>query len=303
MERQRAIGVDVGGTKVLAGLVDCAGQVVRRAQRPTPLESQQALLEAIAALVEELRDEAVAAVGLGVPSTIDQRQGRAVFSVHVPLRDLSLRDWARQRFGLPAAVDNDANAAALAEWKTGAGRGTQHMVMLTLGTGVGGGLILGGRLYRGAVGAGAELGHMVLEYGGPPCQGACTGHGHFETLVSGTAASALARRLLGPEADARALVAAARRGEKEALAAMDALGSRLGAAIASLVNIFNPEAVVVGGGFGEAFDLLVDAARREVAREALPPGRDLVRILQAELGEEAGMIGAALIGLEALDGL
>jgi len=302
MTTPRAIGVDVGGTKILAGIVERGGRVLRREQRATPLDSQQALLEAIAGLVEELRDERAAAVGIGVPSTIDQRDGRAVFSVHIPLANVSLRDWARGRFGLPAAVDNDANAAALAEWTAGAGRGVRHMVMLTLGTGIGGGLILDGRLYRGSIGAGAELGHMVLQYDGPDCQGFCTGRGHFERLASGSAAAELAREALGPGADARSLVAAAREGDERALRAMETLGSRLGAGIASLVNIFNPEAVVIGGGFGEAFDLLLQPARRVLARDGLPPARDLVRIVRAELGEAAGMIGAALIGFEALDG-
>lgn len=291
----------MGGTKILAGVVERDGRVVRSEQRPTPLDSQQALLEVIAGLVDELRDETVAAVGIGVPSTIDQRDGRAVFSVHIPLHDLSLRDWARGRFGLPAAVDNDANAAAMAEWTAGAGRGAQHMVMLTLGTGIGGGLIVDGRLYRGWVGAGAELGHMVLQYDGPECQGACTGRGHFERLASGTAAAELAREALGPDADARSLVAAAREGDERALEAMNTLGERLGAAIASLVNIFNPEVIVIGGGFGQAFDLLVEPARRVLAWDGLPPARDLVRLVHAELGEAAGMIGAALIGFEALD--
>lgn len=299
MSAPRAIGVDVGGTKILAGLVDPRGGVVRCLQRPTPHRSQQELLDTIAGVVEELRDESVGGVGLAVPSTIDQRGGYAVFSVHIPLADVPLRDWARERLRLPAGVDNDANAAALAEWTAGAGRGVRHMVMVTLGTGIGGGLILDGRLYRGSVGAAGELGHMVLQYEGPPCQGACTGRGHFEALASGTAAAALARETLGPQADAPGLVSAARSGEARAVEAMERLGGRLGAGIASLVNIFNPEMVVLGGGFSEAFDLLIEPARRVLAREALPPARDLVRVARAELGEAAGMIGAALIGLEA----
>ncbi len=299
MSEERAIGVDVGGTKILAGLVDQAGRVAVARECPTPLESQEALLDAIASLVEELRDGTVVAVGIGVPSTVDQREGTAVFSVHIPLAGVSLRAWGSERFRLPTAVDNDANAAALAEWTAGAGRGARHMVMLTLGTGIGGGLVLDGRLYRGAVGAAAELGHMVLQYRGRRCQGACRGHGHFEALASGTAAAGMARRVLGPAADARSLVAAARAGDRGALAAMAELGERLGAGIASLVNIFNPERVVIGGGFGVAFDLLIEPARRALAQEALPPARDIVRVVPAELGGEAGMIGAALIGFQA----
>jgi glucokinase len=185
---QRVIGVDLGGTKILAGVVDRAGAVGRRRETPTPTGSQSELLGALESAVAELVEDDVAALGFGIPSTIDQRSGRAVSSVNIPLADLDLRAWMGDRFGLPVGLDNDANAATLAEWAHGAGRGTRHMVMLTLGTGVGGGLILDGRPYRGAIGAGAELGHMVIDLDGPPCQGSCTGRGHLETLASGRAA-------------------------------------------------------------------------------------------------------------------
>ncbi len=158
----------------------------------------------------------MAAVGIGIPSTIDQREGTSVFSVHVPLAGVPLRERAEQYLGLPVAIDNDANAAAVAEWTIGAGRGTQHMVMLTLGTGIGGGLILGGRLYRGSSGAAAELGHMVLEFDGPECRGFCTGRGHFEYFASGSAANELADELYGTESDSKQLVAAAREGDERA---------------------------------------------------------------------------------------
>ena len=194
----------------------------------------------------------MAAIGFGLPSTIDQRTGRVVGSVHVPLADFDFRDHAAERFSVPVALDNDGNAAAIAEWKIGAGKGSSHMVMLTLGTGVGGGLILDGKPYRGYVGAGAEIGHMVLEYGGAPCSGNCTGHGHFEQVSSGGAADRRAVELLGPDATGRELVGAARAGNQEALEAIRDIGRRLGAALGSLVNIFNPEVIVIGGGFSQA---------------------------------------------------
>jgi glucokinase len=288
---QCAIGVDVGGTKILAGIVDRQGKVARREERQTPVTSQNELLSALDAVVESLLDDDVAALGFGLPSTIDQRTGRAVSSVHIPLADLDFRDRMAERFGLPVAIDNDANGAAIAEWRLGAGRGTSHMVLLTLGTGIGGGLILDGRPYRGSIGAGAELGHMVLDYGGVPCGGGCTGLGHFEALASGRAGDEAAVRRFGPGSDARILVAAARNGDE---GAKDDL--------AEIVNIFNPEVVVIGGGFAHAGDLLLAPARETLAREGLRPARDLVRIEWAELGPEAGMVGAALVGFEALDG-
>ena len=265
------------------------------------MESTEAFLAGLAEVVDSLRDDSVAAVGIGIPSTIDQREGTSVFSVHVPLAGVPLRERGEQYLGLPVAIDNDANAAAVAEWTIGAGRGMQHMVMLTLGTGIGGGLILGGRLYRGASGAAAELGHMVLEFDGPECRGFCTGRGHFEFFASGSAANELADELFGLESDSRQLVAAARDGDKRAVGALTEMGRKLGAGMASLVNIFDPEAIVIGGGFGDALDLLLQPALETLRRDALPPGRDRVRVLAAELGEEAGMVGAGLIAFEKLD--
>jgi glucokinase len=298
---QRAIGVDVGGTKFLAGLIDRQGHVAKRVGGRTPIESQEELLATLDDAVESLLDDSVGGLGFGLPSTIDQRTGRAVSSVHIPLADLDFRDRMAERFGLPVALDNDGNLAAIAEWRLGAGRGTSHMVLLTLGTGIGGGLILDGRPYRGWMGAGAELGHMVLDYGGVPCGGGCTGHGHFEALAAGPAADEAAERRLGPGKEARDLVAAAREGDAGATDDLAEIGRRLGAGIASLVNVFNPEVVVLGGGFSDARDLLLAPARETLALEGLRPARDLVRIEWAELGPEAGMVGAGLVGLDALD--
>jgi glucokinase len=298
---QHAIGVDVGGTKMLAGVVDREGNVARREERPTPLGSQDELLAALDSMIEGLLGDDVVALGFGIPSTIDQRTGRAVTSVHIPLTEVDFRDRMAERFALPVAIDNDGNAAAIAEWKLGAGRGASHIVALTLGTGIGGGLILDGKPYRGSIGAGAELGHIVLDYGGVPCGGACTGHGHFEALAAGSAADEIAARRFGPGADGRRLVEEARAGKEPAATDMAEMGRRLGAGIASFVNVFNPELVILGGGFAEAGDLLLDPIRETLAVEGLAPARDLVRIVPAAFGTEAGMIGAALVGFEALD--
>jgi glucokinase len=246
-------------------------------------------------------DDDVVALGFGLPSTIDQRAGRAISSVHIPLADLDFRDRMADRFGLPIAIDNDGNAAAIAEWRLGAGRGASHIVALTLGTGIGGGLILDGRPYRGSIGAAAELGHIVLDYGGVPCGGSCTGHGHFEALAAGSAADETAMRRFGHDADGRRLVEEARAGNELAVSDVAEIGRRLGAGIASFVNIFNPELVILGGGFSKAGDLLLEPMRETLAVEGLSPSRELVRIVMAAFGHEAGMIGAALVGFEALD--
>jgi len=294
----RVIGVDLGGTKILAGVVERDGTVVTRAERPTPLDSQAALLEALAESVEECLSAAgeVAALGFGVPSRLDTVTGAIVASVNVPLTGLDLDGWMTERFSLPVGIENDGSAATLAEWRYGAGRGSRNLVMLTLGTGIGGGVVLDGRPLRGW----AELGHIVVAHDGPPCP--CGGRGHLEAFASGTAGDGVARGLLGPGADAAALVAAARGGDGEAREALERIGGYLGSGLGSLVNIFNPELVVVGGGFAAAGALLLEPARAVLAREALPPADERVRVVPAELGGEAGLVGAALIAFEACGG-
>jgi glucokinase len=293
------IGVDVGGTKILAGVVGRDGTVVRESEYPTPLTSEDALLDGLEAAARELLDESVVAIGFGVPSRIDQRVGVAIASANIPLLGVPLRDVMHERLGLPVAIENDANAAAIAEWVAGAGRGTTDMVMLTLGTGVGGGLILGGRPYRGSIGAGVELGHVVIVHDGAPCS--CGGRGHLETYVSGTAADGVAREAFGPDADAHQLVRLAREADPKAVELLAEIGRKLGSGIGSLINTFDPEVIVIGGGFAAAGELLLAPAREVIAREALKPMRDSVRIAHAELGTSAGMVGAAMAAFEAVD--
>jgi glucokinase len=289
------IGVDVGGTKILAGVLDSEGRVLERHETPTPTESQEALLDGIVEAVGSLEADGAGAVGFGLPSRIDRRTGVTLGSVNIPLGGLPFRDLMAERLGLPAAVDNDANVAALAEWKLGAGRGASDLVMLTLGTGVGGGLVLDGRPYRGW----AELGHVVVVAGGEPCQGACNGHGHLEAVASGSAADRAAQRLWGGEADAVELVGRAREGDEAAREALAEIGRLLGAGIGSFVNMSGPEVVVIGGGFGTAAgELLLGPALESARQEALPPTGDTLRLVEAELGAEAGLVGAGLLALE-----
>jgi glucokinase len=301
VQPHRVIGVDVGGTKTLFAVVTPEGTIEARLERHTVVSSQEALLAELDDGVEELRSAhpETTALGFGIPSRVDQRTGRAVASVNIPLTDVDFRDRMRERHGLPVAIDNDGNAAAIGEWRTGAARGASNVVMLTLGTGVGGGLILGGQPYRGATGSGAELGHIVIEFDGPLC--GCGGRGHLEAVASGKAAGQVAQKLYGPEAKGQDLVRRAESGEDDAVRAMAAIGQRLGAAIATFVNIFEPEIVVIGGGFGAASELMLGPAREVLARDGLVPGRDAVRIVEAQLGSDAGVIGAGMIAFEALD--
>jgi glucokinase len=309
------IALDLGGTKLLSGVVDGEGVVERRTVDETDVSSQDALLRQIEAAVADHLGEEIGAIGVGIPSLIDQGNGKAVESVNIPLKGLAIRDRLRKRFGLPAAIENDANAAAVAEHRYGAGRGSKHMLMLTLGTGVGGGLILDGRLYRGVTGAAGELGHITIDVDGPPCQGRCPGHGHLEAFASGAAAGVLAREQAarnpdgdlgraaadGRDVDAQLAVELAGQGPGDAREVLEHVGFHLGVGIASLVNVFNPELVVIGGGFARAGDLLFEPARKVVAETALLPAREQVKIVPALLGVEAGLIGAGLVGFEALE--
>jgi len=303
------IGVDLGGTKIQVGVL--AGVETLWESRETSRGQDQD--ELVELLVREVnaaraaRPDAVA-VGLGIPATIDQKRGVAISAVNLPLLDLPVRDVVSERVGLPVFLDNDGNVAALAEYRYGAARGKPTMVMLTIGTGIGGGLILGGEIFRGATGAGVELGHVVIQADGPPCQGNCPNHGCVEALASGTALgregraaaesapeSALGRlHAEGVEVDGAAVTEAARAGDETAIGVFDLIGSRLGVACASFANIFEPEAIVVGGGVIKAGDLLLEPARVEVRARALDP-MNQTPILEATLGNDAGMIGAAAL--------
>jgi glucokinase len=310
------IGVDLGGTKLLAGVVDADLAVHHRTQRLVPHADTAALLDSVCGAVEEARAaarEEVVGVGFGIACLMDDRRGVAATSVHLPVADLPFADVMRERLGLPVRVDNDANAAMLVEWRAGAARGATDAVLLTIGTGIGGGLVVAGRLARGSIGSGPELGHMVIDEDGPPCPGGCPGRGCLESFVSGEAIgragteaarahpdSGLGRALRAGRAVTGPLVTElAWDGDPVALGVIQTCGRHLGAGITSLVNIFNPSVVVVGGGVIAAGEMLLAPAREVVAERALWPAREVVEIVPARFGEEAGMLGAATMALEA----
>jgi glucokinase len=290
------VGVDVGGTKIAGEVVarDCSSSA--SATLPTPVHGPD-LLEAVAGLVEKLTAgaaEPVVAVGVGIPSLIDSRTGRVRMSANVDLADVDVAGALGARLGLPVAVDNDANVAALAESRIGAGRGRGDIVMLTLGTGVGGGVIIDGRIFRGGSGTGAELGHMVVQADGPPCQRNCPNRGCLETMVSGTAIA----RDAGMHAEEVVRLATA--GDAAAIEVLTRAGRYLGVGLASLANIFNPDAFVIGGGAAAAGEFMLAPARAEYRARALPPNAQ-ADVLPAALGATAGAIGAAIIAWDLVD--
>ncbi|HXQ89382.1 MAG TPA: ROK family protein [Solirubrobacterales bacterium] len=316
MSGGETIGVDLGGTKMLIGVLSEAGTDPLYEQREASTgQTEDELVELLVREVKEARDARpnVEAVGLGIPATIEHDDGVAVSAVNLPLADLAIRDIVSERVGLPVFVDNDGNVAAYAECLYGAAKGMPHIVMLTVGTGIGGGLVLDGEIYRGSTGAGAELGHVVIQADGPPCQGNCPNHGCVEALASGTALgregraaaesspdSALGKVLAeGGEVDGRAVTECALAGDEVAIEVFELIGARLGVACSSFANIFQPNAIVVGGGVIAAGDLLLEPARREVRERALNP-MNKTPILEATLGNDAGMIGAAAMARDEL---
>ena len=295
---RRVIALDAGGSKLLAGVLDeaLAGDWRLRAEW-----GEADPLEVFTFSVDEARRAApdAVAIGAGIPSRVDRATGVSVGAAHLALEGVPFRDVLAERTGLPVHVDNDGNLAALAEHRAGAAAGATDVVLLTVGTGIGAGLILGGRLYRGASGAAAEIGHMTLDAEGPRCHGDCPGRGCFETYVSGPAlARAGADAGLPAEGlDGIRVTDLALAGDPLAIEAVRAVGRRLGAGIASLLNVFDPDVVVIGGGASRAGELLLEPAR-EVARErALSPAAGRTTIVRAHFQEEAGMVGAALLAL------
>lgn len=313
------IGVDLGGTKLLAGAVDADLAIHHRTNRLVFGLDQDGLVQMVVDAVQEIRTavgDGIEAVGFGIPCTFDSRTGKAVQAANAPLHEIAFHEVMADRLGLPVTVDNDANCAVFCEARVGAAAGCSEVVLLTIGTGIGGGLLLRGEVYRGWLGGGAEMGHMVIDMDGPPCQSNCPNYGCLETMCSGTtlvrlASVAVARRPdtalglaleEGRELTGPLITELAQQGDPVARDAIVEIGRRLGIGLVSLVNTFNPEMIVIGGGVSSAGDLLLDPARQMVSERALLPGRDAVRIETAKFGPEAGLVGAALMAREG-DGL
>jgi glucokinase len=315
LSARETIGVDLGGTKMLVGVVDSERQIKYEGRGSSVGLTEDEVVEDLARLLQEAKDARpdVLAAGLGIPATIDHARGVAIHAVNLTITDVPIRDLMQEHTGLPAFVDNDGNVAALAEYLYGAGRGARDLVLLTIGTGVGGGLILGGEVYRGSTGAGAELGHIVIVEDGLPCQGNCPNHGCVETYASGTAIaregkavaeknpdSALGKALAKGPIVGKTVTELAMAGDPLATEVVAEAGRHLGVALVSLANIFDPDVFVIGGGVSVVGELLIGPAREELRSRALPPMND-TPVKLAELGPEAGMIGAAAMALIELD--
>jgi len=287
-----SVGVDVGGTNIKAVVCDVGGRVLDRAEIPTPPRIEQ-ILEAVAELSRRLGAERP--LGLAMAGLVDHRAGVLRWAPHLPGVEVEVRELLTRRLGIPVTVENDANAAAVAEQRRGAGRGAQSLAMLTLGTGIGLGLIDDGRLIRGRAHAG-EIGHVTVEPGGLPCP--CGRSGCWETRVSGRALDEAARRIVRDSASAVDLVEAARAGDGPASQAVANAALWLAVGIEALALVFDPEVIVVGGAAAEAGDLLLGPARKRLQVTEGAAHRVPIRVEASILGRDAGAVGAAILAAE-----
>jgi glucokinase len=310
---RQAVGIDIGGTKIAAVRISAEGEIRAGTVTTTPANDQSAALPAIEVAAAEVMGDGVVAIGIGMAGLIDVRSGTLLSTPNLVWRDLPLGEGLRAKYGLPVTVNNDATAAAWAESRLGASRGRADSLFVGIGTGIGGGIVSGGRLIRGAYGLAGEIGHTIVEPGGPLC--GCGNRGCWEQVASGLAIARAGRRAVTDEpgssiarlaggdpqrATGELVTEAAQGGDEVAVAILATVARRLGEGVASLVNILDPEIVVIGGGVGEAGDVLFGPLRE--AFLASVEGADVrpeVPIVPAQLGNEAGAIGAALLAFDA----
>ena len=315
MRNAFAIGLDVGGTRIAAGLVERKGRIVRETKLLTPKSAGPfAIVDAIVAAVTEITNgihpSEIAGIGIGLPAQIDFTRQSVEYCVNLPLAGIDMRGLVMSRLKYPVTIDNDGHTAALGESRYGAAKGLKDFIMVTLGTGVGGGVFIGGKLHRGSRGFGGEVGHMVIAVDGPECP--CGGRGHLESFAARPAIVRAARaaaetyhgssisRLAGGDAEkitAELVIKAANDGDEAAAEVMSLVGDMLGEGLVGLVNVLNPQAIIVGGGIGESCPLVSRRAAARIAAEALAGRRD-IRVLTAELGNDAGVAGAAALAFE-----
>jgi glucokinase len=302
-----AVGVDIGGTKIAAGVVSSEGRLLNEVTYPTADTREQLLSTIAEAIMEVQRGYEVGGVCLAVPGFILARENKVLSAANLEaIEGIPLKEELGGRTGLPVTVENDANAAAWGEFRFGVGKDIDDLVFVTLGTGVGGGIISHGVLLRGARGMGGELGHITAQPGGPRC--GCGNHGCLEALASGTAIARRAREVADQRPDSAlgrlAMVRTplgedvldlARKGDEIALEVLREAGIWLGIGFATFVNLFDPEVIAIGGGLSEAGDLVLEPARRELRLRSTSPSRDLVEIRKATLGARSGMLGAAAL--------
>jgi glucokinase len=317
VREQFIVGIDLGGTNIAAGAMPTDGtrEIAMRMIATRAQDGAEAVVDRIAALVEDVIAETSAetgaqrsdflGVGIGSPGPLDRARGVVIVTPNLGWRDFPLRDEVSKRVNLPATLDNDANCATLGEWWCGAAKGGRNVVGLTIGTGIGGGLILDNKLYHGASDAAGEIGHTTIDSTGRRCK--CGNYGCLEAYASGTAIAARAREVLEGEEEsmmmamieddlsrltAQTVFEASKKGDAVALEVVRDTAHFLGVGISNLINIFNPDTFVIAGGVTQAGDLLFDPLRAEVRRRAFKSAVDACRIVPGALPLSAGVVGA-----------
>lgn len=317
MRTTYAVGVDVGGTRIAAGLIERKGRVMKDAKRLTPKTGPFAVVDTIIELVAEVTSgvhpSELAGIGIGLPAQVDFLRQEIEFCTNLPLAGVDVRSLVMSRAKTEVTIDNDGHLASVGESRFGAAKGARDFLMITLGTGVGGGMFVAGEPYRGSRGLGGEIGHVVMDLDGPECP--CGGHGHLEAYLGRPAIAAKGREAAkafsgraildaaggDPEKiTAESVVLAARGGDDVALRILEELGEVLGRALVSFVNVLNPKLICIGGGVGESADALVARAVEVMQQEALAGRRD-VKVVQAVLGNDAGILGAAALAFDEHD--
>lgn len=317
MRTSYAVGVDVGGTRIAVGLVERKGRMVKDAKRLTPKTGPFAVVDTVIELVEEVssgvQSSEIAGIGIGVPGQIDFLRQSIEFCTNLPLAGVDLRSLVMSRVKQEVTIDNDGNMAAVGEARYGAAKGARDFLMITVGTGVGGGIFIGGEPFRGSRGLGGEIGHVVIDLDGPPCP--CGGTGHLESFLGRPAIAAkgreLAEQFKGREilsaaggqisaVTAESVLVAACAGDPVAREILLDAGEILGRALVGFVNILNPKLICIGGGIGESAEFMVERAAEVMQREALAGRRD-VKVVQAVLGNDAGILGAAALSFDEHD--
>lgn len=305
MKRKYFIGIDLGATNIKLGLIKNKKIVRKQVLLTSDFVSQEKLILGICASIagfiasEHLSKNEILGIGMGLPGPVDSLKGLVHFFPNLQgWHNVPLQLVMQRKTRLPVAIDNDANLMALAEVRIGAARGLKNVVCITLGTGVGGGIIINGDVYRGASGVAGEIGHIPLNEQGPKCN--CGGIACLERYVGNRTILADTQRVLGQGISLEAVTRLARRGDRKAIAVWANVASHLGSGLSGVVNILNPEAVVIGGGVAKAGKFILDKVKQVISKRAMPHSAKTVKILPAKLGNDAGMLGAALLIEEAL---
>ncbi|GAB4277436.1 MAG: ROK family protein [Coriobacteriia bacterium] len=317
MHASLAIGVDVGGTKISAGLVERDGRVLSETTVPTPDSGPFGIIDAVIDVTQEVSAKAqpgeIAGIGLGLPAQVDYLKQSIEFCTNLPLTGVDVRSLVMSRLKHPVTIDNDGNTAALGEFRFGAAKDVRDFLMVTIGTGVGGGLLVRGQPYRGHRGLSGELGHVVVDLEGPKCP--CGGRGHLEAYVAGPAIAAKGREAAatfkgaaileaaGGDIDAvtaESVKKAARAGDEVAIRILSQAGHILGRALVGFVNLLNPRLIVIGGGVGGDCTFMRERAAEAIEEEAMAGRRD-VHLVLSELGSDGGVLGAAVLAFDDYD--